>query len=305
MAVRRWPAGRDGVLGSLRRGVEQDLTEQQRIVFQTVLLGGVPVDVVALEFGSTRSAIYKSMFEARRRLGDRLAADGHHADPLTGLPSDWPSGLADLLAVTPGDAGCEVTFQEVDSYVSSELGGGDPGQALAAVRVHLASCAACQQDYQGLQAAGRATRLSALECPSGPVPVRREVSQPSGAGHHEGGPMRYMLLICVGEDVQLTPEESAEMERATLAWVDEMEGRGVRLQGAPLQPVSDATTVRVRQDEVLISDGPFAETKEQIGGFDILDCTDLDQAIEVAAKHPVARIGTIEVRPFWADEDGN
>ena len=117
--------------------------------------------------------------------------------------------------------------------------------------------------------------------------------------------MKYMLLICVGEDVQLTPEEGAEMERATLAWVDEMDGRGVRLQGAPLQPVSDATTVRVRQDEVLISDGPFAETKEQIGGFDILECTDLDQAIEVAAKHPVARIGTIEVRPFWVDEDGN
>ena len=90
------------MLGSLRRGVEQDLSEQQRVVFQTVLLGGVPVDVLALEFGSTRSAIYKSMFEARRRLGDRLAADGHHADPLRPRPPDWPSGLADLLAVTPG-----------------------------------------------------------------------------------------------------------------------------------------------------------------------------------------------------------
>lgn len=152
-------AGRDGVLGSLRRGVEQDLTEQQRIAFQSVLLGGVPVDVLALEFGSTRSAIYKSMFEARRRLADRLAADGHHADPLTGLPSDWPSDLADLLAVTPGDAGCEVTFQEVDSYVSSELGGGGPGPGLAAVGVHLASCTACRQDYQGLRAAGRPARL--------------------------------------------------------------------------------------------------------------------------------------------------
>ena len=84
-----------------------------------------------------------------------------------------------------------------------------------------------------------------------------------------------------------------------------MEGRGVRLQGAPLRPVSDATTVRVRQDEVLISDGPFAETKEQIGGFDILECADLDEAIEVAAKHPVARIGTIEVRPFWLDDEEN
>ena len=154
-------AGRDGVLGSLRRGVEQDLSEQQRIVFRAVLLGGVPVDVLAMEFGSTRSAVYKSMFEARRRLAGRLAADGHHADPLAGLPPDWPSGLADLLAVTPGDAGCEVTFQEVDSYVSSELGGGDPGRDLAAVRVHLASCAACRQDYQGLRAAGRPARLSA------------------------------------------------------------------------------------------------------------------------------------------------
>jgi hypothetical protein len=61
--------------------------------------------------------------------------------------------------VTPGDAGCEVTFQEVDSYVSSELGGGGPGPGLAPVRVHLASCTACRQDYQGLQAAGRPARL--------------------------------------------------------------------------------------------------------------------------------------------------
>lgn len=151
----------DGVLGSLRQGVERDLTEQQRIVFQTVLLGGVPVDVLALEFGSTRSAIYKSMFEARRRLGDRLAADGHNPDPLGPLPPAWPSSLAGLLAVTPGDAGCEVTFQEVDSYVSSELSGGDPRRDLAAVRVHLDSCAACQQDYQGLLAASRPARIAA------------------------------------------------------------------------------------------------------------------------------------------------
>jgi RNA polymerase sigma-70 factor (ECF subfamily) len=145
----------DGVLRSLRRGVAQDLTEQQRIVFQTVLLGGVPVDVLALEFGSTRSAIYKSMFEARRRLAGRLGADGHNPDPLSPLRPAWPSGLAELLAVTPGDAGCEVTFQEVDSYVSSELSDGGPSPGLAAVRVHLASCTACQQDYQGLRAASQ------------------------------------------------------------------------------------------------------------------------------------------------------
>ena len=117
--------------------------------------------------------------------------------------------------------------------------------------------------------------------------------------------MKYLMLVCVAEDVPVSPAESAEMERATMAWVAEMEGRGVRVTGDALRSVSDATTVRVRQDEVLISDGPFAETKEQIGGFDILECTDLDEAIEVAARHPVARIGTLELRPFWLEEDEN
>jgi hypothetical protein len=80
-----------------------------------------------------------------------------------------------------------------------------------------------------------------------------------------------------------------------------MDGRGVRLQGDRLQPVSQAATVRVRGGEVLVSDGPFAETKEQIAGFDVLECADLDEAIEVASRHPVARIGTVEVRPFWQE----
>src|ERR1700747_2918844 len=98
--------------------------------------------------------------------------------------------------------------------------------------------------------------------------------------------MRYMLLVCVDESVQLSPAESAEMERATEAWVTEMEGRGVRLQGAPLRSVSDATTVRSRGGEVLISDGPFAETKEQIGGFDILQCAHPGAGIAGAAPQP-------------------
>jgi len=63
--------------------------------------------------------------------------------------------------------------------------------------------------------------------------------------------------------------------------------------------VSDATIVRLRDKEVLIADGPFAETKEQIAGYDILECADLDEAIEVASKHPVAKFGVVEVRPFW------
>ena len=98
---------------------------------------------------------------ARRRLAGRLAADGHNADPLCPLQPAWPTGLADLLAVTPGDAGCEVTFQEVDSYVNCGLTGDDPGQSFASVRAHLDSCAACHQDYQGLLAASRPVRLTA------------------------------------------------------------------------------------------------------------------------------------------------
>jgi hypothetical protein len=111
--------------------------------------------------------------------------------------------------------------------------------------------------------------------------------------------MKYMMLICVDESVVLSLAERAEMPVATEAWVNEMDGSGIRLLGSQLQPVRDSTTVRVRDADVLVADGPFAETKEQIAGFDIIECSDLDQAIEVAAKHPVARFGSIEVRPFW------
>ena len=85
------------------------------------------------------------------------------------------------------------------------------------------------------------------------------------------------------------------------SWVAEMQQRGVRLQGARLRPPSDATTVRVRDGELLLSDGPFAETREQVGGFDLIECENLDEAIEVAAKHPASRFGFVEVRPLWED----
>jgi hypothetical protein len=111
--------------------------------------------------------------------------------------------------------------------------------------------------------------------------------------------MKYMMLICSDDSVVLSPQERAEMPAATEAWVKEMEDSGIRLIGDRLRPPSDATTVRVRNADVLLADGPFAETKEQIAGFDIIECEDLDQALEVAAKHPVARFGLIEVRPFW------
>ena len=111
--------------------------------------------------------------------------------------------------------------------------------------------------------------------------------------------MKYMLLIGGDETMELSSEDDARMQRDAVAWVGEMDGRGVRLQGSRLGLTSEATTVRVRSDELLIADGPFAETKEQIGGYDILECADLDEAIEVASKHPVAKIGFVEVRAFW------
>jgi hypothetical protein len=110
--------------------------------------------------------------------------------------------------------------------------------------------------------------------------------------------MTYLMLICVAENVQLTPEQNAAMAPATESWVAEMDGRGVRREGMPLRPVREAATVRVRDGEVLVSDGPFAETKEQIAGYDVIECSSLDEAIQVAAKHPVAALGAIEVRPF-------
>jgi hypothetical protein len=113
--------------------------------------------------------------------------------------------------------------------------------------------------------------------------------------------MKYLLMHCVDESVAPSPDESAQAASSLAAWIEEMIDRGVLLHGDRLRPVSDATTVRVRSGEVMVLDGPFAETKEQIAGYDVIDCADLDEAIEVASKHPVAGIGTVEVRPFWQE----
>src|SRR5271165_3446211 len=109
--------------------------------------------------------------------------------------------------------------------------------------------------------------------------------------------MRYLMIVCI--DPSVDPAE-AKGGMEIDAWVAEMDGRGVRLEGRPLEP-GDATTVRVRGGELLISDGPFAETKELMVGYDMLDCKDLDEAIEVASRHPLARRGAMELRPFGAD----
>ena len=113
--------------------------------------------------------------------------------------------------------------------------------------------------------------------------------------------MRYLLLICTDESVDQTmsPEETSARLARYGAFGDEMGRRGVLEGGARLRPTADATTVRVRDGDVLTSDGPFAETKEQMGGYYVVDCKDLDEAIEVASKIPAATEGSIEVRPIW------
>jgi hypothetical protein len=119
--------------------------------------------------------------------------------------------------------------------------------------------------------------------------------------------MRYMLIHCIDEDAERAgyPQDRIEAMPSLAAWHEEMQRRGVALHGARLRYVSDATTVQVRDREVLVSDGPFAETKEQIAGYDIIECADLDEALEVAAEHPTAWLGTIEVRPIAGDDGEN
>jgi hypothetical protein len=107
--------------------------------------------------------------------------------------------------------------------------------------------------------------------------------------------MRYLLFICT--DPAAEPYDPKEDN--VQSWVAEMEGKGIRLSGNRLAKAERAVTVRKRNGKVLRTDGPFAETKEWIGGFDVLECASLDEAVEVAAKHPMARFGRIEVRPFW------
>ena len=112
-----------------------------------------------------------------------------------------------------------------------------------------------------------------------------------------GGTVKYMMLVCLDPTIEADREDDSAAGYDIDTWVREMDGRGVRLEGRPL-PVSDATTVRMRHGDVLISDGPFAETKEQMVGYDLLECANLEEAIEVASKHPLARRGAMELRPF-------
>ncbi|MER7276566.1 YciI family protein [Dactylosporangium sp. NPDC000244] len=106
--------------------------------------------------------------------------------------------------------------------------------------------------------------------------------------------MKYMMFVCSDPE----PDTDKSDEPDINVWVRENDEAGRRKQGAVLAPPAAATTVRVRNRELLVTDGPFTETKEVIVGFDLIECADLDEAIMMARTHPMARGGRIEIRPF-------
>lgn len=111
--------------------------------------------------------------------------------------------------------------------------------------------------------------------------------------------MEYLLLIHEDKELAgaLTQEEQEGIFPAYGAFTEEMVGAGVMRDGKPLQPVTTATTIRVRDGGSVTTDGPFAETKEQLAGYYLIDCNNLDEAMAWAAKVPSARFGAVEIRP--------
>jgi len=105
--------------------------------------------------------------------------------------------------------------------------------------------------------------------------------------------MKFMMFVCTDTEPETDESRIPDIE----AWVAENDAAGRRVEGSVLGPPAAATTVRVRGGDLLVSDGPFAETKEVIVGFDILECADLDEAIAVASKIPTTWFGAVEVRP--------
>ncbi|UQX88425.1 YciI family protein [Jatrophihabitans telluris] len=113
--------------------------------------------------------------------------------------------------------------------------------------------------------------------------------------------MRYLMFVATDPDNDADPTGEGTMPIED--WCDTYDAAGVRIMGERTRPAQDATTVRRRQGKVLVTDGPFAESREWIVGFDILECADLDEAIDVASRHPMAAQGRLELRPFWPFED--
>jgi hypothetical protein len=113
--------------------------------------------------------------------------------------------------------------------------------------------------------------------------------------------MKYMLLIYMGEDA-MTLEERTSCYGESAKLCRDLAEQGKFISANPLQPVATATSVRVREGKRMITDGPFAETREALGGYFLIDAADLDEAISIASKIPGARRGTVEIRPVMEIE---
>lgn len=125
--------------------------------------------------------------------------------------------------------------------------------------------------------------------------------------------MKYLLLMYADEtivskysqeDFQAVASMQPELSGLAKTWAEfaqEISASGVLISNSGLAPVANATTVRVRKGKSLITDGPFAETHEQLGGYFLVECKDLDEAIHWAEKIPTARYGSVEIRPLWSE----
>jgi hypothetical protein len=114
--------------------------------------------------------------------------------------------------------------------------------------------------------------------------------------------MKFLMFVCWDADdmnAQIEPDPAEPRDEESFPWLDEFQAKGIWVTGDQLAPPRRARSVRVRDGKALVTDGPFAETKEAVGGFDIIECGSLEEAVEIAAGHPVAKLGTIEVRPLW------
>jgi hypothetical protein len=114
--------------------------------------------------------------------------------------------------------------------------------------------------------------------------------------------MKFLLMVCwdaekMNEQTEPDLDEPRDEER--FPWLDDVQARGIWVTGDQLAPPRRARSVRVRDGKAIVTDGPFSETKEAVGGFDLIECDSLEEAVEIAAGHPVAAMGTIEVRPLW------
>ncbi|MDR2986909.1 MAG: hypothetical protein LBV34_18935 [Nocardiopsaceae bacterium] len=168
-------------IAALRRAVDLELTGSQRAIFAAVALSDLPPEALTCGLGPNRNAIYRDLFEARRRVSTRLAAEGlMQADEGPWPPARQFAWLRTLLVADAGDTGCDFAFQALDQFAEADLAGSDPHSHFPGVTAHLAGCRSCSQDYEGLLSAARRegerpaepTQPDSTQAQSDPAPAK-------------------------------------------------------------------------------------------------------------------------------------